>query len=66
MQAETELKLRATDLKSRGVKPDLREEIILQKQNRCRLLDANMTQQRQFIGATVPGMLSELNQAVRA
>ena len=34
MQAETDLKQRATDLKSRGVKPDLREDIILEKQNR--------------------------------
>lgn len=66
MQAETDLKQRATDLKSRGLKPELREDIILTKQVKGNLLDTNISQQREYTGSTVPGMLSELNQVVRA
>lgn len=62
---ETELKQHFSDLKSAGIAPELREEIILTKDERKDLLNSNMALQKDYYASKLPGSLTELNSVVR-
>ena len=60
---EAKFKEHLTDLKARGFVKEIREEIKQTKIEKTLLLDSNITSQRAFFAATLPGMLEDLNQA---
>ena len=61
---EMEMKQHKTDLASRGLKPELREDIILTKDQRKELLNANIAEQKSLLSARLPSTLSEMNSVV--
>ena len=62
---EMELKQHFTELKSAGIAPELREEIILTKDEKKQLLNANISLQKDYYASKLPGALAEINSAVR-
>jgi len=52
------------DLKQRGFEKEPREEIKQTKDEKTRLLDENMSNHRQLLGAGLPGMVEDLNAVI--
>jgi hypothetical protein len=54
-----------TELKSRGIEPELREQISLAKLDQKALLNSNISLQKDQLASRLPGSLAEINSVVR-
>ena len=65
-KAEESYKEHLADLKARGFEKEIREEIKQTRLEKTALLDSNISSQRAYYEAQLPGMLEDLNQVTKA